>query len=301
MEPIRTTENAVGPSADEIRRFAMQLRRDVLAMVHFAGDGHIGTSFSIGEVVAALYLKIMRIDPTRPRWEDRDRLVLSKGHSCPMVYAALARRGFFPVSELLRLRKIDSMLQGHPDTVKTPGIDSTAGPLGHGISIGSGMAIAARLTGRDYYVYVITGDGELEEGLIWEGMMTAVKYGLGRLIVYIDNNGLQSGGTIEQVSGLAPIYPKLQAFGWHCQEIDGHDVDAIIQATRYAEAVTNKPSCILMHTVKAGGVPFMAGDNSWHKRVPTRDEFERAVASLDEMDGRLEKLEEHLEGAEAKR
>lgn len=251
-------------------------------MVHDAGDGHIGTSLSIADLMACLYRGIMRVDPANPRREGRDRIVLSKGHSCPVHYAALARSGFFPVEELGNLRKINSILQGHPDTVKTPGVDATAGPLGHGISIGSGMAIAGRLSGRDYFVYVITGDGELEEGLNWEGMMTAVKYRLGRLIVYVDNNGLQSGGTIEEVSGLAPILPKFEAFGWHCQEIDGHDVEAIRRATEKAQEVTDRPSCILMHTVKAGGIPFMAGDNSWHKRTPTDEELARALSELEE-------------------
>lgn len=298
MAPIRETETLETTIA-AVRRFAVQLRRDVVSMVHFAGDGHIGTSLSIAELVAALYHAILKIDPARPRWEKRDRLVLSKGHSCPVLYAALARTGFFPVPELLNLRKINSILQGHPDAVKTPGIDATAGPLGHGISIGAGMAIAARLTRQNNFVYVITGDGELEEGLIWEGMMTAVKYRLGRLIVFVDNNGLQSGGTIEQVSGLAPIVPKFEAFGFHCQEIDGHNVEQIMEATRRAKLETDRPSCIVLHTIKAGGIPFMAGDNSWHKRVPSRDELERAVASLDAMEPGLEKIERFVQGEQS--
>lgn len=260
--------------------FARQLRADVISMVYQGQDGHIGTSLSIGEIVACLYGNIMKVNPQDPHWEDRDRLVLSKGHSCPMVYAALARRGFFPLSELNNLRKMSSILQGHPDTVKTPGIDATAGPLGHGISIGAGMAIAGRLQKKDYNVFVITGDGELEEGLVWEGLMLAKKYKLGKLIAFVDNNGLQSGGTIEQVGGLTPILPKFEAFGWHCQEIDGHDVRQIHAAVDKAKAVQDKPSCILAHTIKAQGVSFMANDNSWHKRVPTKDEFERALAEL---------------------
>lgn len=279
---INAAQRAAGATDEETRRFARQLRRDVVTMVHDAGDGHIGTSLSIADLMACLYRGIMNVDPDSPRWEDRDRIVLSKGHSCPVHYAALARTGFFPVVELGNLRKINSILQGHPDTAKTPGVDATAGPLGHGMSIGSGMAIAGRLARRDYFVYVITGDGELEEGLNWEAMMTAVKYRLGRLIVYVDNNGLQSGGTIEEVSALSPILPKFEAFGWHCQEIDGHDVEAIRAATRRAQGVGDRPSCILMHTVKAGGVPFMAGDNSWHKRVPTDEELARALAEIEE-------------------
>lgn len=262
------------------KSFATQLRADVIAMVHSGGDGHIGASLSIAEMVACLYGGIMNVDPDNPRWDDRDRLILSKGHSCPIVYAALARRGFFPLSELRSLRRLNSILQGHPDTVKTPGIDSTAGPLGHGISVGSGMALAGRLQQRDYYVYVITGDGELEEGIVWEGMMAAQKYALGKLIVFIDNNGYQSGGRIEDVSGLSPIFPKFQAFGWHCQEIDGHDTEQIRHAVKNAKAATDRPSCILAHTVKVKGVSFMEGDNSWHKRVPTSEEATRAFAEL---------------------
>ena len=260
---------------------ALELRRDVVTMVYKAGDGHIGTSLSIADIVASLYFEAMNLRPDEPHWPERDRLVLSKGHACPVVYAALARRGFYSVDHLPTLRGINSILQGHPDTVKTPGIDATAGPLGTGMGIASGMALAARLTRRDYYTYVIVGDGELNEGLNWEAVMTAARYGLGRLIVFVDNNGFQSGGTVSEVSGVEPILPKFEAFGWRGEEIDGHDIRDILGSIERAKSVEDTPSVIVAHTVKAKGVDFMEGTNDWHKRVPTDDEYERAVRYLD--------------------
>lgn len=265
-----------------LAEMARQIRADVVTMIHQAGDGHPGPALSVVDLVTALYFEVMRVDPQQPRWPDRDRLVLSKGHACPAVYAALARRGFFSLAELPRLRSLGSILQGHPDMNKTPGIDTTSGSLGNGISIGLGMALAGRLQGRDYFTYVITGDGELQEGIIWEAAMAARKYNAGRLIVIVDNNGMQSSGRLEAVSGLCPILPKWEAFGWHCQEIDGHDLSAILAAIRAAQSRPGDPSLILAHTVKGKGVPFMERDNSWHKRVPTHEEWQEALAALRE-------------------
>jgi transketolase len=264
-----------------LERIARDLRRDVVTMVYRAGDGHIGTSLSIADIVAALYFDVMNVRPEEPRWPERDRLVLSKGHACPIVYAALARRGFFPLEELPTLRGINSRLQGHPDTVKTPGIDATAGPLGTGIAVACGMALAARLTGRAYYTYVIAGDGELNEGLNWEAIMTAFRYRLGRLIVFVDNNGFQSGGTISQVSEVEPILPKFEAFGWSGEEIDGHDMGAVLSSIKRAKRDASRPSVIVARTLKAKGVDFMEGTNDWHKRVPTDEEYRRAVRCLE--------------------
>lgn len=265
---------------EKLKEIARTLRQDVIRMIHLAGDGHPGPSLSVADIVAALYFEVMHIDPKNPQWEDRDRFVLSKGHACPVVYAALAHRGYFSVEQLPGLRSLESMLQGHPDMNKTPGIDTTSGSLGNGISIGLGMALAGRLRRRDYYTYVVTGDGELEEGVVWEAMMAAQHYHAGRLIAIIDNNEMQSGGPVEKISGLYPLLPKLQAFGWHCQEIDGHDFSEILDSIKQAKAEDERPSIILAHTVKGQGVPFMIGDNSWHKRVPTEGELKEAIRAL---------------------
>jgi transketolase len=250
-------------------------------MVHLAGDGHPGPALSIADIVAALYFRVLNVDPENPRWPERDRLILSKGHACPVVYAALARRGFFSLDELPGLRSLGSMLQGHPDMNKTPGIDVTAGSLGHGISLGLGMTIAGRYNGHDYTTYVITGDGELEEGIVWEAAMAASHFEAGGLIVFVDHNGFQSGDRqVGAMSGLLPILPKWEAFGWHCQVIDGHDFDQILNAVESARAEASRPSMILSQTTKGKGVPFMENNNSWHKRVPTKEELVAALEAL---------------------
>lgn len=264
----------------ELEEHARQIRIDIVSMIHKAGDGHPGASLSVTDLVTALYFAVMNADPNRPKKADRDRFILSKGHACPCLYAALARRGYFSRDELTGLRSLESNLQGHPDVNKTPGIDSTSGSLGNGVSIGLGMVLAGRLTGHDYFTYVITGDGEIQEGVVWEAAMAASKYKAGRLIVFVDNNGIQSGGPVTEVSGLYPILPKWEAFGWHCQEIDGHDFGEILSAVEKAQACTDRPSLILAHTIKGKGVPFMEGDNSWHKRVPTAEEYQEAMRAL---------------------
>jgi transketolase len=264
----------------EVAEAARQIRRDVVTMVHLAGDGHPGPALSVADIVAALYFKVLRVKPSEPLWEGRDRFILSKGHACPALYAALARRGFFSPDALPSLRGLGSILQGHPVMRKTPGVDSTSGSLGNGVSIGLGMTLAARVNRQDYYTYVIVGDGEIQEGIVWEAAMAAAHYRAGRLIVFVDHNGQQSGGPVREVSGLYPILPKWEAFGWHCQKIDGHDLDAIFTAIERAQAETDRPSCIVARTVKGKGIPFMEADNSWHKRVPTKDELEKALAFL---------------------
>ncbi len=273
---IRNVHDRIG----ELEEIACQIRIDIITMIHKAGDGHPGGSLSVTDMITALYFEVMNVDPKHPEKPDRDRFVLSKGHACPALYAALARKGYFSRDELPRLRSLESHLQGHPDMNKTPGIDSTAGSLGNGVSIGLGMVLAGRLTGHDYFTYVITGDGEIQEGVIWEAAMTASKYKAGRLIVFVDNNGIQSSGPVDKVSGLYPILPKWAAFGWHCQEIDGHDFSQILSAIEKAQACTDQPSVIQAHTVKGKGVPFMVGDNSWHKRVPTTEEYREAMRHL---------------------
>ncbi len=264
----------------EVGAAARQIRRDIVTMVHLAGDGHPGPALSVTDIVAALYFKVLRVNPCEPLWEGRDRFILSKGHACPALYAALARRGFFSPDALPSLRSLGSILQGHPVMKRTPGVDSTSGSLGNGVSIGLGMTLAARVNRQDYYTYVVVGDGEIQEGIVWEAAMAAVHYKAGRLIVFVDHNGQQSGGPVREVSGLYPILPKWEAFGWHCQEIDGHDLEAIFTAIERAQAEKDRPSCIVARTVKGKGIPFMEADNSWHKRVPTKDELERALAIL---------------------
>lgn len=265
---------------EELKELARLIRIDIVTMIYKAGDGHPAPALSVADLITALYFNIMRIDPQKPNWEERDRFILSKGHACPALYAALARKGYFPHSDLTGLRSLESHLQGHPDMNKTPGVDATAGSLGNGVSIGLGMILASRLLGKDFFTYVITGDGEIEEGVVWEAAMSAKKYKANKLIVFVDNNGFQSSGPIEKVSGLYPILPKWQAFGWHCQEIDGHNFAEIIQAANNAKANIEQPSLILAHTVKGQGVPFMIGDNSWHKRVPTKEQFKQAMIAL---------------------
>lgn len=266
--------------AKKLTEIARLIRRDVVTMIYQAGDGHPGPALSVADIITALYFSVLKVDPANTSWPERDRFILSKGHACPALYAALARLGFFSLDELPGLRSLESMLQGHPDMNKTPGIDSTSGSLGNGISVGLGMALAGRLKGQDYYTYVVTGDGELEEGVVWEAMMAAKHYNVGRLVVIIDNNEMQSGGPVDKVSGLYPILPKCKAFGWHCQETNGHDFDEILPALERAKAETEQPSMILAHTVKGQGVPFMIGDNSWHKRVPTEEELKEAMIAL---------------------
>lgn len=265
---------------DALREAARCLRRDILTMIHLAGEGHPGPALSAADLITALYFKILNIDPQNPHWPQRDRFILSKGHACPAVYAALARKGFFSWDICPTLRCLGSILQGHPDMKKTPGIDSTSGSLGNGISIGLGMTLAARVNQEDYFTFVIAGDGEIEEGVVWEGAMAAAHYEAGRLIVFVDHNCMQSGGLVCDITMLDPILPKWQAFGWHCQEIDGHDMGQIVTAVENAKKEKFRPSMILANTVKGKGVPFIEGDNSWHKRTPTKEELALALEAL---------------------
>jgi transketolase len=265
---------------DALNEAARCLRRDVLTMIHLAGEGHPGPALSAADLITALYFKILNIDPQNPHWPQRDRFILSKGHACPAVYAALARKGFFSWDICPTLRCLGSILQGHPDMKKTPGIDSTSGSLGNGISIGLGMTLAARVNQEDYFTFVIAGDGEIEEGVVWEGAMAAAHYEAGRLIVFVDHNCMQSGGLVCDITMLDPILPKWQAFGWHCQEIDGHDMGQILTAVDNAKKEKFRPSMILANTVKGKGVPFIEGDNSWHKRTPTKEELALALEAL---------------------
>lgn len=258
-----------------LQKQAAQLRLDVVRMVHDAKDGHPGPALSAMDIITDLYFNEMNIDPKNPRWADRDRFILSKGHACPALYAALARRGYFSVDEYKGLRGMGCLLQGHPCMKKTPGVDMTSGSLGNGLSIGIGMALAAKYKKLNYYTYVILGDGEIQEGIVWEAAMCAKKYNLNNLIAFVDHNGWQSGGKVDEVSGVMPICPKWVAFGWHVQEIDGHDFTQIMEAISKAKQ-TAGPSVIVARTTKGKGLAFMENDNTWHKRVP--DDIQLAEA-----------------------
>lgn len=264
----------------DLQRMANRLRLDVVETVHAAGDGHPGPCMSIADILSLLFFEEMNLRPQEPRWPERDRLVLSKGHACPILYAALARKGYFGLEELPRLRTLESMLQGHPDMNKTPGIDTVSGSLGNGIAIGLGMALGCRLQGIRNHVYVIVGDGEQQEGVIWEAAMAAAKHQAGNLIVFGDCNNNQSGGKVTELSSLYPVADKWNAFHWHVQTVDGHDIDALRAAVENAKAVSDKPSYIECRTVKGKNIPYMENNNAWHKKVPTVQEVELAREAL---------------------
>jgi transketolase len=257
-----------------------EIRFDVVDMVYKTKDGHPGPALGIADIVTALYFSEMNIDPGNPDKPDRDRLILSKGHACPVIYATLGRLGFFPRDILPTLRTCGSILQGHPCMKKTKGIDMTSGSLGNGISIGVGMEIARQRAGGKWYTYVITGDGELNEGVIWEGALAAVQNKCENLIVFIDFNNNQSGGHTDDVSGINPIAEKWRAFRWHVQEIDGHDYDQIFYAIDAAKKEKGYPSVIVAKTTKGKGVSYMEDNNDWHKAVPTKEQWEIAKREL---------------------
>lgn len=265
---------------ERLKAQAGEIRRDIIRMIGRAKSGHPGGSLSAVEIVTYLYFAEMRIDPAAPKWEDRDRFVLSKGHAAPVLYAALARRGFFPPEELDTLRQLDSRLQGHPDMKKVPGVELSTGSLGTGFSAATGLALASRLDGRDNYTYVLLGDGELEEGQVWEAAMSAAHYKLDHLIAFVDNNGLQIDGSIDEVLSPNPIDAKFAAFGWNVYVIDGHDFAQIAWAVRRAKAERGRPSLILARTVKGRGVSFMENQAGWHGSAPDAEQVAAALREL---------------------
>lgn len=272
---------ALGSKETEIiREMALLMRQDILRMVAQAGSGHPGGSLSAADILAVLYFHEMRIDPKNPKDPDRDRFVLSKGHASPVLYAALARRGFIPVEELSTFRRIDSRLQGHPSMKALPFVEMSTGSLGQGISAANGMAIAAKMDSRPTRVYVMIGDGELQEGELWEAAMTASHRKLDNLVAILDYNGLQIDGRIEDVKSLTGIKERFAAFGWHVIEADGHDVEAVALALEEARGMKSKPSVIIARTVKGKGVSFMEGQASWHGTAPKPDQLEQALGEL---------------------
>ena len=264
----------------ELEDTARHLRVEVLKMLHTSQSGHTGGSLSAIDVMTVLYYQRMRHDPSNPAWEDRDRFVLSKGHAAPALYACLAGCDYFPREDLKTLRRLGSHLQGHPDMNKTPGVDVCTGSLGQGISQAVGLAMAARLGSRPSRVYTLLGDGEVQEGQVWEAAMSAAHYGLGNLCAIVDQNGLQIDGATEDVMNVGPLGPKFLAFNWHVLEVDGHDIQAINRAFDEAEAETERPTAIIARTVKGKGVSFFEHKASYHGVAPSDDELERALAAL---------------------
>ena len=267
---------------EQIKRKANELRLHVIEMTTAAGSGHPGGSLSAADLIAALYFRVMKHDPKNPQWEDRDRFVLSKGHVAPVLYAALAESGYFPVSDLKSLRKLGSKLQGHPVRGKVPGVEMSTGSLGQGLSMACGIALAGKMDSKDYYTYCLTGDGELQSGQNWEAAMFAAHYGLSKLIAFVDRNRLQIEGDTEKVMALDDVGDKFDAFGWNVYEIDGHDINRILGAIAMAKENTDKPSVIILDTVKGKGVSFMENNAGFHGRACKPDEYKQAVAELKE-------------------
>ena len=259
---------------------AKEIRRGIIEQVYKAQSGHPGGSLSIADILTVLYFKEMNIDVKNPQWEDRDRLVLSKGHCSPALYSCLANKGYFEKEKLQTFRNIDSNLQGHPDMNKVPGVDMTSGSLGQGLSVANGMSIAGKMNNKDYRVYCILGDGEIEEGQIWEAAMASSKYKLDNLCVIIDNNNLQIDGTIEEVMSSYPIDEKFRSFGFQVINIDGHDIDEIIKAFEVAKNVKDKPTCIIAKTTKGKGVSFMENQVGWHGKAPNEEQYNQAMEEL---------------------
>ena len=267
--------------AADLARRATEYRIQVLRMVYQHKTGHIGGAFSIAEILTALYFHHLRVDPAHPAWPDRDRLVFSKGHACAMLYTVLAQRGFFPVKELLTFRALNSRLQGHPEPAKTPGVEVPAGPLGHGVAIGAGMALSARMEGSRRRVYAILGDGELNSGVIWEGALVAAKFRLDQLTVIIDANGIQQTGSTTQVMPTEPLAEKWRSFGWHVLEIHGHNMLQVLAALDEADEIHGQPKVIIARTTKGKGVSFMEYNPYWHGSAPTAEQFQAALAELE--------------------
>ena len=267
-------------SVEELEKMAVIIRCDIIDMICTAAAGHPGGSLSAADVVTALYFRVMRIDPKKPGWPDRDRFILSKGHACPVWYAALAERGYFDKSHLKTLRQMGSILQGHPDMLKTPGIDMTAGSLGHGLPAGLGMALSGKLQQKDYQVFVIIGDGESQEGSIWEASMAAPNFKLDNLTAILDYNHLQNDYSVDDIMPIHPVVDKWRAFGWHVIDIDGHNMSQVVAALEEAKSHTGVPTMIVANTVKGKGVSYMENVCEWHGKAPCQQEADQALEEL---------------------
>ena len=285
--PITSAQNtkaevfSSSASVTEMEATAKRLRRHIISMTGKAGSGHPGGSLSAVEIVTALYFRLLRHKPSDPGWSDRDRFILSKGHAAPLLYATLAECGYFPVDELLTLRQLDSRLQGHTDRTVTPGVEMSAGALGQGLSFAIGVALAGRLNSQPYRVYVLLGDGECDEGQVWEAAMAAAHFKVDNLVAIVDNNGQQIDGWNRDVMNLEPFNKKWQAFGWHVIEVDGHDFTQLIDAFEQAKSVREKPTVVIAHTVKGKGVSFMENNPDFHGKAPNAAEVEIALKELE--------------------
>jgi transketolase len=279
QEPAKLTFDA---RVARLEKIARQLRRHVIDMVYTAQSGHIGGALSAADIVAALYFDLMRLDPANPGWPDRDRFVLSKGHACPIWYSALARRGYFPLDELKTLRRNDSRLQGHPIATYLPGLDASAGSLGLGFAQAVGIAMEGKYLHKDYRVYAMLGDGEIDEGVVWEVSLAAAKYKLDNLVAIVDINNLQLDGTLAEVMPTEPLDAKFRAFGYEVLSMDGHDMaDVLTTLSKAGRARDGKPVCILAHTVKGKGVGFMEHQVDWHGKAPNDEQYKKALAELE--------------------
>lgn len=269
---------------DKLKSIAKEIRTDILRMTSAASSGHPGGSLSATDIITTLYFYKMSHNPKKPGWSERDRFVLSKGHACPALYSALAHSGYFPVSKLMSLRSLGSILQGHPERVRCPGIEASTGPLGQGLSFANGIALAGRIDKKNYNVYVMMGDGESQEGQIWEAAMTSSHYKLDNIVAILDNNNLQIDGFNDEVKSIKPIREKWEAFGWHVIEIDGHDFKQIMDALDDADSVEGKPVMIIAHTIKGKGVCCMENKAEWHGKACSPEELKQCLRELDQND-----------------
>jgi transketolase len=261
----------------ELIEISKNIRKSIISTINRCGDGHPAPSLSVADILNVLYFDVLNINPEKPEWEDRDRLVLSKGHAYTGLYVVLAKRGYFSEDVLCTLRHINSILQGHPDMKKTPGVDFTSGSLGHGLSAGVGMALGAKIDKKAFNVYIIIGDGESQEGLIWEGAMAAGNYKLDNLTCILDYNKNQQGGKVRDIMDIEPLKEKWEAFKWNVVEVDGHDIEKLRETFENLKQVKGKPKLVIANMVKGKGVSFMENNNSWHKRVPTDEEVGKAL------------------------
>ncbi len=272
----------------ELSIIANKVRKNALTAVYSASSGHPGGSLSIAEILTLLYFEVMNVDPKNPKNPDRDRFVLSKGHTAPALYSVLALKGFFPIEDVATFRKIDSYMQGHPDMKHIPGVDMSTGSLGQGVSAAGGMALAAKLDNKAYRVYSILGDGEIEEGQVWEQAMFAAHYKLDNFTIFVDNNGLQIDGNVADVMNPNPIDKKFEAFGWHVIKVDAHDFNALMDAINEAKATKGQPTAVIMKSIKGKNVSYMENNASWHGSAPNKEQYEQAISELDAIIKELE-------------
>ncbi len=271
---------ATEPKTTDLKTLTRDMRVDIIRMIEAAGSGHPGGSLSIIDILAVLYYKHLKHDPKNTTWPDRDRVILSKGHACPALYTVMAYTGYFPKEQLLTLRKLGSPLQGHPDRMRLPGIEASTGSLGVGLSMGIGMALAAKADKKDFRTYVLLGDGEVQEGQVWEAFMAAPKFGLDNLTVILDHNNGQIDGPVDQIMPIDSMTDKLAAFHWDIQSIDGHDLTQIDKALAKAKTVKGKPQFIAAKTIKGKGVSFMENNIAWHGNAPKKEDADKAVAEI---------------------